>query len=81
VCGETITFFFWTSEVNKASLYLKHGSLSPILSYPNPDDQSIPDTDASNQSVDAEAAVAYYSQVLSHNEQQYTAPPERSWYQ
>lgn len=80
-CAEKPQPFVWTNEVNQAFLYLKHALTgAPILSYPNPDDQFILDTDASNQAVGAvlsqmqngqETAIAYYSQALSRTEQQY----------
>ena len=79
--GEKLQPFVWTNEVNKAFLYLKQAlTEAPILSYPNPDDQVILNTDASNQVVGAVllqmqngrgTAIAYYSQVVSHAEQQY----------
>ena len=80
-CAEKPQPFAWTSEVNRAFLYLKHVlTEAPILNYPTPDDQFILDTDASNQAVGAvlsqvqngqERAIAYYSQVMSRPEQQY----------
>ena len=80
-CAEKPQPFAWTSEVNRAFLYLKRVlTEAPILNYPTPDDQFILDTDASNQAVGAvlsqvqngqERAIAYYSQVMSRPEQQY----------
>ena len=71
----------WTSEANGAFVDLKRAlTEAPLLSYPNPDDSFILDTDASSHAVGAvllqlqegkECLVAYYRQVLSHPEQQY----------
>jgi len=73
--------FVWTSEANGAFVDLKCAlTEAPLLSYPNPDDAFILNTDASNHAVGAvlsqlqegkECPVAYYSQVLSHPEHQY----------
>ena len=53
-CAEKPQPFVWTSEVNRAFLYLKRVlTEAPILNYPTPDDQFILDTDASNQAVGA----------------------------
>ena len=80
-CVEQTHPFVWTSEANEAFVNLKRAlTEAPLLSYPNPDDAFILDTDASNHAVGAvlsqlqegsECPVAYYSQVLSRPEHQY----------
>ena len=80
-CAEKTHPFVWTSEANEAFVDLKRAlTEAPLLSYPNPDDVFVLDTDASNHAVGAvlsqlqegkECPVAYYSQVLSCPEHQY----------
>jgi hypothetical protein len=75
--------FHWSPECENAFLTLKRNLVSaPILSYPNPDQTFIIDTDASNTGMGAvlsqvqdgvEKVIAYFSKTLSKPERNYCA--------